>query len=782
MSNFRPNAPFVNYFFLLAPDPESGANVPNAAGTLTFYDDSSRSNLLSTYSDVNTPNAPVVNPNPITLGADGSAPLIYFADKLYYIVEEDSSGAVVRTYEHFYYPYTGSGGGGDGNSNQNYVPDGQCIFPINFTQAPNPTGTITQPKTPIAWSLDFYQDLNTTTKNVVTFENISNESIMSSPPNQVVLTSQNVMAGETQKQFKVTIGDVNFCQASQPNQNPLSISIEGYSKIGGAPIINVLAEKNYGSNGSPTEVVTIATFTLNNQRTQYYYNNWTPDSNEGKTIGEGSTLSIIWQVSLGQLCQVALTNFLVCNSVSQTQTVAPTYPIDGIAKIAAHVWGDNVKRQLSDTGLVNIYQPYVYAATTDIINQSNTGKLFLALKTVSFPDAVRCTARSYSTNQYNDIQIPYSRLYAGQPGSIGGAFGSNGSLIITSNANIVTFTTAQGGREHSAYTNGTTGAALSVVQTIPGQKCGVSVALKSGTSDTAVVTWLDEFTSAAPPYIASNILAAATGFQLSEIQYIEAIPPSTTNMGNFYETYGSGSPGSFSPWAPGYFTITDTATGTPSVAAVSEIQFNTAPNGEYVGHQAVYVFEGISAAYYQGFFEWATSPSDTYLVGVNARTNGIGGGWNEAPITAGVTVSFSVDGNAGNQLAGAQTVTVNVNSSDSISQAVTKFIATVNNSFVDTVTINSTPTASTYFLFASTTTDYYGWFKVNGTGTDPMVSDRSGIEIDIGSTDTTTQIATKIVLALASLAISFNVPDETNADHVPSVVSDDCLTGYFIYV
>lgn len=793
MSTYRPNAPFVNYFFLLAPDPESGANIPNAGGTLTFYDDNNRSpsGLLATYSDVSDPENPVVNDNPLELGADGSAPLIYFQDKLYYIVEKDSNGVVVRTYEHFYYPYTGNGGGGNGNENQNYVPDGQFIFPIDFTQSTNPIGTITQPKTPVSWSVDFYQDPNTTTKNVVTFESISNESIQSSPPNQVVLTSQSVMAGETQKDFKVTIGDVNFCQASQPNANPLSISLEGYSKIGGAPIVTVLAEKNYGNGGSPTETTTIATFTLNNQRTQYWYNQWTPDSNEGKTIGEGSTLSIIWRIALGQICQVAITNLLVSNSVAPTQDVAPVYPIDGLSKIAAHVWGDNVRQQMSNTGLQNIYQPYVYTATSDIINQSNTGKLFLALKTASFPDAVRCDHSQYKTTDYNDIQIPYARLYKGQPGSIGNAFGSSGDLVVTSSNNVVTFTLEKGGREKTPYTNGTTGAALTVVQTYPGLRYGVSCSLKNGTSDTVVVTWLTKFTAVAPPYVSVGAFTSAVASvpappAYGSMVYVETIPPSSTNIGNYFETYGQSYPGSglsFGAQAPGFFTITDTAVGSPSVNASSEIKFNSVPGPQYIPSLKNYSFSGINVNYYQGILEWATDPDDTYYPGVNQRARAIGSGWAQGAQISGVSVGFIVNGDGGQQYGGVQTVSISVLESDSISQVVNKFIYTINNPFIDTVTVNSTPAAGTYFLFSSDTIDYYGWFKVDGVGTDPAVASRTAVEIDISASDTTTQIATKIVNAMdQDVSIYFNVPDETNSDHVPYPVPADCLTGYFIYL
>lgn len=439
--SYRPNAPFVNYFFKLAPDPQNGANIPNAGGTLTFYADENRSpsGLLPTYSDVNPANPPVVNPNPIELGADGSAPLIYFQDRLYYIEEHDSNGALVRTYERFYYPYTNGGSGGGGGTG-NYIPDGQFIFPLDFGKSGNKPGQIYQTQTAVAWATDFIQDAITTTQNFVTFESVANETIDASPPTQIVVTSINAQAGESRKDLRVVIGDVNFSQ-----NNKLSISFEGYSKIAGSPAVNLRLEKYYGVGGSDSEIIDIQSFQMTNGRTQYYIDEYTLPSNSGKTIGEGSTLGLLFQVGLGQTCTVALTNLLCCNSVGAG--TRPIYPNEGLCVVAAKVVGDAIQQQLSLTTLFTIYQRYGYGGVSNIINVSDTGKLFLAVKTALFPDAVRCTGQAYKTTDYNDINIPYDRLYKGQPGSIGTTFGSTGDLIITSNTNVVTFTLGKGGRE-----------------------------------------------------------------------------------------------------------------------------------------------------------------------------------------------------------------------------------------------------------------------------------------------------------------------------------------------
>lgn len=775
MSNFRPNAVFVNYFFKLDPDPESGELIPNSGGTLTFYSDTDRSpeGYLATYSNVYHPNNPVVNDNPLKLGADGSAPLIYLQDELYFIEERDSSGAIIRTYEHFYYPYTGSGGGGGGGNNSlvNYVPDGQFDFPIDFTKTGNTQGKIYQERTGVAWSWDFLQDGGTTTENFVTYEDVSNEIIDGSPTNQIIVTSQNVQSGEATKDLRVVIGNVNFSQT-----NELTLLIYAYSQLGGAPIINVRLEKYYGTGGSATDFQDITAFTLDAERKKYFIN-FTPSDNEGKTIGENSELALRFQIALGQICQVAMTNVLCCNSVGAGTT--PSYPVEGIAETAAKVTGDAISNSLATTGLNTNYQPYIYGGNTNIINGSNTGDIFLAVKTATFPWAARCVGTELNVKDYSTNNIPFKRLYTGEPGSIGKTYGGGGELIVTSKDNVATFTLAEGGREKTPYTNGTTGSALTVVQTTPGQRLGVSCALASGTTDTVQITWLTKFTVTVPPPGAAGIVASHDDGAYPTLYLHVGSDGAYGNVGSYFGAYGEdgGQGHGWSPQAPGYFALVDTAVGSPSTNAVTTIQFKQKPDSSYVSR----IYAPYGFGYYACFFEWATNPADTYLVGSNLRARPVvsTAGWNEPPQTPGAAVYFSLDGKGGAQFAGSQTVTVNVLSSDSIEQAVKKFIATVDNPFVDTLTVNSLPAASSYFLFSSPTTDYYGWFKVNGAGTDPAVSGRTGIEIDISSTDTTAEVAA--IIAQACNDLTFRLPDETNPDHVPYAVPSDCLSGYFIY-
>lgn len=65
-----------------------------------------------------------------------------------------------------------------------------------------------------------------------------------------------------------------------------------------------------------------------------------------------------------------------------------------------------------------------------------------------------------------------------------------------------------------------------------------------------------------------------------------------------------------------------------------------------------------------------------------------------------------------------------------------------------------------YFLISSPTASYYVWIRVNGVGSDPLLSGRTGIQVDILSSDTIDQFIAKIIVAFSTItdftATNFN--------------------------
>jgi hypothetical protein len=76
---------------------------------------------------------------------------------------------------------------------------------------------------------------------------------------------------------------------------------------------------------------------------------------------------------------------------------------------------------------------------------------------------------------------------------------------------------------------------------------------------------------------------------------------------------------------------------------------------------------------------------------------------------------------------------------------------------VTNVTVNTLVVNSKHFLISSTTTDYYVWFSVDGDGDDPLIASRTGIKVNISSTEdnSNSKIAQKIKNVLSSYLSDF---------------------------
>lgn len=72
---------------------------------------------------------------------------------------------------------------------------------------------------------------------------------------------------------------------------------------------------------------------------------------------------------------------------------------------------------------------------------------------------------------------------------------------------------------------------------------------------------------------------------------------------------------------------------------------------------------------------------------------------------------------------------------------------------VDTDTAGASPSInSKYFLFSSATVNYYGWFNVNGFGSDPSVASKTGAAIAINGDESVVGIGTAAAAVITALA------------------------------
>lgn len=763
---FLPNVPFVNYFFLLAPDPTSGANVPNAAGTLTFYDDKDHTMLLPIYSDVFDPTNPVVAPNPLTLGADGSAPLIYLEPRLYFIIEKDSFGQTVRTYSHYYAPGF-SGGSTSAASSINFFVDGQFTYPIAFNKTSNAIpGTITQSDTFVAWGVEFLQDNNTTTTNIITFNPVANETIDGNPINELVLLSTPATTTETLKDLRWIIGNANYLEGQD-----VIISFVVQNKLSGSATLNVILETNYGLEGSPSIFTPLGTIPVTSTRMQEVLNVNFP-SNSGVAIGDGSYVAIHLQFPLNQISNIGVTNALGLQGNSTTNPT-PTYPQIPDAVVKAGILG--ISTQIASAGLPQNYLPYYYANGQIFPYSAIPGRRFISVATATFNDAIICTGQSLKVSDYSPSGIPYSRLY----GVIGNTYGGSGSLIVTQDGPLLTFTSSIGAVQNSAYTAGTTDW-LEPTNTVVGLGYGFNAELTTTSpSPIVTVTWLNN-------YMAPNTRPTTTP------PPIPAAPalPATNIIGNWSTLTAAGY------GQTGCFTVHTVQQGSGSTPPIATIQFNSNTYSDYVPVFTLYYPTNTT-------IKSKVTPINagivTQMLDFSSSNNPNLGGYVEVEYDSGDRIwtsispgliTIALDGkpntlfppNASGSTPGFPVIPWDIqvpfSSGLTLLANVKIFVSTIAPPFTWKVLVGDVPTASQYFTFSSASTSYYGWFKVDGTGTDPMPGG-TGIEVDFASSGaTTTSVATAILTAIegASLVVTFNVPAAGNLPLIPDGLSANFMT------
>jgi len=707
-----------------------GPNIPLAGGFIYFYADEDHTLELPTYSDVFDPQNPVVNTNPIQLGAAGDCPLFYLEDRLYYIVITDYTGDQsnpIATINH-YNPKSSLIGGA---YNNNFIVNPQFNYPIEFYKTTDEVGEISQPVTVVAWGCQFIEDDGTLTKNYVTFENVQGQGIEGDPINQIVLNCTVVSASESNKNFKWRLGQADFSEGSQ-----LTFCAQMINKKSGTASVDLVLQTDYGDGGSGIDEVILENFSVTGTR-QKFVHSFTMPSITGKTVGEDSGSYIMLRPALGQICHIGATNIMTVpgNVANPIFVSEPT----GFSK--AQILG--VSTDIEHAGLAENYSSYYYK-DGEIFPYSDTATIFLQPKVEKTPFREECLGSERFVNGYSESGIPYRRLY----NVIGTTFGGSGSLIAGARGKEVSFESSVGARENSAYTAGTT--SFVVTNTLKGLALGISIV--NNNDNTVTATFFDDF---APMQTIPVFPVDPIGNQIFK-------PSSYSNQVAAY-------------WGtidnrinPENITINTTNSGSVSTKAVFTISFDSTEISDYQT-KTVATSDGSGRLITSSFIEFAS-------VGNNVRQYGGAG-----TATVNQLIMFALDGvlnpqigiysfyNIGNL---ANTI-VNFKKDLSLQQNIKTFVNTVANPFVWTMDVNAIPTAGQYFLYSSPTVDYYGWFKVNGVGTDPAISGRTGVAIETFTGQTEEQIAQTIANTVNTA--SFSLPSLSD---LPALVADSKVSWF----
>ncbi len=238
------NTPLINYFFYNAPTIQDGPNVPLAGGKLYFFDDADHSVELPTYSSVFDPNNPVVNTNPVTLGAAGECPIFYLEDRLYFITIYDANNVFQRSISHY---NPGESSGGLGEEITNYISNGQFRLHNDLpAEGDFEAGELREAVTDIAyggWTANIPE--GSTSKNFVNFirYNEWTSNPQASPRYALNFICTDVDTGDAFKDIRLTYNDVN----KFANTNSYTVSIAAKDNNFSEIPVKLILLKNYGT-------------------------------------------------------------------------------------------------------------------------------------------------------------------------------------------------------------------------------------------------------------------------------------------------------------------------------------------------------------------------------------------------------------------------------------------------------------------------------------------------------------------------------------------------------
>lgn len=733
---------------------------PLAGGYVHFRNDNDRVSSKVVYKQSGLPGTYTFVP--YETNADGSIPLNAYGtfDHALYYYPYDDDGNIELYYVKVYsnagldqaqdrdgYPYVPPAANTDKNTGNIFV-NGQFDLPQVFSIDKENPNQIQNASTTVAWGWTFLQDNASTTKNIITFNPLISESLDGNPAQEIQLDSSDIMANESQKSLNQTIGFITAYEGET-----ITLSILAQNKLTGTVPVELFLYKNYGVGGSSEEYIPIKTFTVGTARTKYT-TVYTMPSNSGKSQGDGAFIGIKIQIGLAQICKVGITNVLGING-NVANPLYLEYPYgEVLAKTMA-------KGFSFSAGIENNYHP-IKIIDGSLQTQSDTGAIIQYTKGKEPANALQCDGATLKVSDYTIKNIPNRRLFD----VIGTSYGTSGDLIVTNSANVLSFESSEGGRVFSAYDSGTLGAKFPIAEVSKGLDAGVLV---TSTPTTATLTCVDTFTPSPTP-----------GPIPHDPQYgPPAGQPPSGWVGNWYETTVPVDPPvtySATPPIHNPFTISVTQAG-PTPAAEATITFNDTVIEHYKSVSTVINdSQGPQQenVYVSNFLEWSSvglaTRAQPYSL-INEQATGI--------VSPAIQVYFGVDSAFGPQLPVSAVANslfnVNFLSSNTLAQNIQIFAKTLNTPFKYNGTFNGVPVAAEYFKYSSITVSYYCWYRVDGAGVDPApAGGGTGVVVDIASTDTTTEVATKTQAQIDSL--TFDLPlSGTNVSAVPGSVADNYI-------
>lgn len=639
-------------------------------------------------------------PNPVTLGNDGTPNgnslndiVIYgypFDNQnnveLYYITVYSASGVPQWTREAVLGEVVGSTPGTDANL-FNYIPNGQFLA---HTNVPN-NGLLVGGSNDIAQG-GFTSELNNPvfSNNTYTFLPLGfTENPTNSPRYLGIFNATTISGSDSYKSVRIKFDDVNkFCA----NNDFYTFAFWGSSNVNIPISINVV--KYFGTNGSPTQIITKFTDVITTTGQTYQYQ-FQFGGNDGEIIdlvnnNDFIAIDISLPLNIGFIFQH--TDFVLANG----QQTITSFPLQTNADmIARGIFGwANLPRPNG----YDLYLPPILTRYGMTWDYGVIGKIEFSSGLVVSPNSVSplpitndmpFASGSYIYNNFSSLGIPFARL---------------GDFLIAQSPvpGVPLFGTGDDFATAYAYAGVLDAFRLSV------NKNGVGV---SAASD------------------------ATTGFNIGGIV-----------------TYGGSTTGSISLGYNSYSNVADTilAVGMWGVGGFPDQFVNLWLNPPSNGTTPFTVTQlNLMHGYLtqqESAFTLLCTPAATLVAGVGNP----GLYWTFSSDTTNFYMWFLFNGEIDPAPGGTGIqVTMNTNYT---AQDVANIVREVMNAYqMSNITVTTIPLAGQYWLFSTnpgSIQNYYVWYTVNGAGVDPAVPGRIGIVVPLISGETNDTVASKTRLAI----------------------------------
>jgi hypothetical protein len=678
---------------------DNATGLPLANGIVTFYDDNSRVTLKDVYTLTGTPPnytyTPIPNPNTLTLTGQIS----------------DSTGANVIPY---YFPYEGTPSDSNGDVDLYYVTVYNSDGVLQFTRQgiPNISG-------PISNALDV--------TNYVENPQFVVFNYLPAPSGGVV---GQIPAG--QEDTVVAPGGWNF----EVPADTTSVNIVTFTRFG-SPIANPPGNPRYALNlqctvsdsGDAYKYLTVRFPNVNSFSGQTLTFSFSIQSNTGGTQSANVVYNEFFGTGGSPTAEIS--------TIVQAITIPVSYTTFNIpitfASTSGYIMGTNDDDYIEVGFSFPTNATFNIALTDVVLTPGNVTISTFPLPNNSFAPFVGSSLLPTET--------PY--------------MGANLYLPIIMGPNGFQFDSSDIGKPFPSF-NATLGPNELVAN---GQALLFSGYQESGIPNARVCqVYINEGANGVPLFGTGSAFITANISALSPASQLRISTNTATTSGITAAADGTAPTGfTFAePAVGGNFSLTGYINGTENVRTYGTV-IGSALNMPTAGTTSFTVLDGVSAPYVNTDQRDSPATYQIFDVEVVAASSITGSEyWTFATTTTNYYMWFTVNGTGTDPAPGGTGIKVALLSTYTATEVAQFVREAISGYQINTIicTAGNVVPASSYFTINTLTTHYYVWYKVSGAGTDPAPAGKTGILVNILTSDTAAMVASKTQIAINNFQVA----------------------------